>query len=61
MLNITVLSVFYVINQTYQYGTESIEVMYMRINFSPPDITELEINEVIEALKKWVDYDRSSY
>ena len=23
----------------------------MKINFSPPDITELEINEVIEALK----------
>lgn len=35
----------------YQYGTESIEVMYMKINFSPPDITDLEINEVIEALK----------
>ena len=32
-------------------GTESIEVMYMKINFSPPDITDLEINEVIEALK----------
>lgn len=39
------------INQVYQYGTESIEVIYMRINFSPPDITELEINEVVEALK----------
>ena len=39
------------INQTYQYGTESIEVIYMRINFSPPDIIELEINEVVEALK----------
>ena len=23
----------------------------MKINFSPPDITELEINEVVEALK----------
>ena len=23
----------------------------MKINFSPPDITDLEINEVIEALK----------
>ena len=45
----------------YQYGTESIEVMYMKINFSPPDITDLEINEVIEALKKWVDYNWSSY
>ena len=43
------------INQTYQYGTESIEVIYMRINFSPPDITELEINEVVEALKSgWI-------
>ena len=43
------------INQAYQYGTESIEVMYMRINFSPPDITELEINEVVEALKSgWI-------
>lgn len=27
----------------------------MRINFSPPDITELEINEVVEALKSgWI-------
>ena len=43
------------INQVYQYGTESIEVIYMRINFSPPDITELEINEVVEALKSgWI-------
>ena len=43
------------INQAYQYGTESIEVIYMRINFSPPDITELEINEVVEALKSgWI-------
>ena len=23
----------------------------MKINFSPPDITELEINEVVEALR----------
>ena len=29
--------------------------MYMKINFSPPDITELEINEVVEALKSgWI-------
>ena len=27
----------------------------MKINFSPPDITELEINEVVEALKSgWI-------
>ena len=27
----------------------------MKINFSPPDITDLEINEVIEALKSgWI-------
>ena len=33
----------------------------MKINFSPPDITELEINEVVEALKKWLDYNWSAH
>ena len=54
-LNITALINILCDNQVYQYGTESIEVIYMRINFSPPDITELEINEVVEALKSgWI-------
>ncbi len=33
----------------------------MKINFSPPDITELEINEVVEALKEWLDYNWTAH
>ena len=31
------------------------------ISFSPPDISEAEIAEVAEALRKRVDHDRPAY
>lgn len=31
------------------------------ISFSPPDISELEIAEVAEALSLWVDYHRTAH